>query len=178
MFLMSLSNLCEEVNAAAREMQSYRPGKHFTELEKALSLFCFATFLYNVEKNSSFANQVNEFGSMMARQSAIIVTESELIHKEHVVKRYIPSYNINNELEWCKSNVENDKWKFCTTRALILITRELVYRYTGTASEYSVGLNSYSYNQVMQTSKTWLSSIDSEFFPQENVLSKFFRKWL
>lgn len=175
---MSLSVLCEEVNVAAREMQSYRPSKYFTELEKALSLYCYSAVLYNVEQNSISVNQLNAFASNIGRESALLITEDELIHKEHVIRRHVSNYSIEKELMWGKSRAEHEEWKYCTTRALILITRELVYRYTGTASEYSAALNSYSYSQVAQASKTWLSSIDSDFFPQENVLSKFFRKWL
>jgi hypothetical protein len=125
-----------ELDAAVRGVQSYRPNKPFIPLEQALGLTAFATWLEMRQQNDElYLMSPNE----SARLVAIQIVEEVLSKKATIelIRAEVPSFDPETEVIWAKQKVSHSQWQATLTRAIIMLCRELAYRYTGIVGEKS-----------------------------------------
>ncbi|PEQ95189.1 hypothetical protein CN481_04845 [Bacillus sp. AFS006103] len=130
-----------EVSRAAQQMQSNRPNIPFTGLEKALGYAAFQNWLgkyLEMQKhNNPNMDAYFEGCNHSARDMAITLMENLYKHPQYsrLISNKVKNINTITEIEFAKTVAYNQYWEDCTTRAVIMICRQLAYNYTGVLGE-------------------------------------------
>lgn len=130
-----------EVRRASIEMQSYRPGRAFSDLELAFGYGAFMNWLstyLNMKEGSqeayTFASQCNDSARAVALKIMKFVLESD-DYRNRLLKS-VPGIDPVKELRLQQEpQYNNNYWDNCTTRAAIMICRQMAYNYTGVLGE-------------------------------------------
>jgi len=127
--------LRNELELASVKMQSYRPERIFTNLEKILSLMAFSQWLKYGEIAIDNGIEEYHFGSpnVSGRKIAVtfvykVLSEPEILSK---IKEFNPNFDPVQELDWSRQRLNHEEWNNCLTRAIIILCRGLAYSYTG-----------------------------------------------
>ncbi len=98
-----LMRLLQELEAAGRGMQSYRPDVPFTDMEKALGLMAYATWL-KVERQhyAHLSPDQWSFPNDSARRMALLLVSDYLADDESckLIRTMVPSFNPSLEVKW------------------------------------------------------------------------------
>ncbi|NLY29797.1 MAG: hypothetical protein GX047_04115 [Firmicutes bacterium] len=139
--------LREGLRESLVDVLSYRNNKPFSDLEIALGTVSFFLWLLEgISKNEYEGVEYFEAANYTARATATRFADS-LYHPEvlEAIRVHIPTFNPHREVELAlvklfPGNPDWEEWEYCLTRSLILITRELAYKYLGvfgpTLSDY------------------------------------------
>lgn len=124
------SDISQKIRANANKMAGLRDNQSFNEIELVLG---FASYIYwlagmikleGTKEQDTYLEEVSETAREVALEFTGLIKNSE--HLKKVIQNKIP-FNPEQEIEWGWSKVEHNNWKYCLTRAVILITRQLAY---------------------------------------------------
>jgi len=135
-----LQGLAEELAIVTQSIQRSRPNKPFTSLEVSLGLLAFTSWLatgLNLDDSYDYFTYAND----SARDIAIHFVKTslaEIVADQHIdalIRKQIPSFDLEQELEWATQKARHEDWLQCLTRAIIMYCRGFAYRYTGIIGE-------------------------------------------
>ncbi|WLR55427.1 hypothetical protein LC048_24745 [Mesobacillus subterraneus] len=158
-----------EVTRAGQEMQSYRPGEPFTQLEMAFGYAAFMKWLaLALQKQQNNSSDFYEFYEGCNHSAREIATQfMELAYQDAGVNRalrhHYGSLDGRNELRLAGQGLSasfNPEWNGSLTRAVIMICRQLAYFYTGVLGDtFDLAGKGISWNELNDASSIWLSEV-------------------
>ena len=123
------SEIVSKVRLNAAKMEQYRDGRVFNEIELVLGFSSYvywlaALFRLDEKGQDDFLSRASETAREIALDFvAMLKAKPELLE---AVQKVTP-FNPDIELVWGREKATHNHWKFSLTRAIILITRQLVY---------------------------------------------------
>lgn len=143
-----LNLIKDEVSRAAQQMQNHRPNKVFSGLEKALGYAAFqnwlAIFQEMQERNDPNSSDFYSGCNKTAREIAISLMENLYRSPDYsnLISNKVKNINTLREIELAQTVTYNDQyWEDSTTRAVIMISRQLAYNFTGVLGEVDFRLS-------------------------------------
>ncbi|AHV97062.1 hypothetical protein [Paenibacillus sabinae] len=162
-----------ETTRASKEMQGNRSDKAFTELEKALGYAAFINWLgtylqmdkENNPKKSEFYEACNVSARVIATTVMCHVYKDQTLYTH--LKKIIPELNTYREIELAQltatasSNSFDAYWLNCTTRAVIMICRQMAYNYTGVLgqADFRLAKQGISWEELTMATDQWLNEV-------------------
>lgn len=152
-----------EVKRASKTMQRLRPDRQFTDIELALGYNAFISWLslyLDMEPGSDEAYVHAAGCNDSARASAIKLMRNVLEHDSSrtALMRKVPDIEPVKELrllEEVQYGFGNIYWDNCTSRAVIMICRQMAYNFTGVLGETDFQLDDLSWTELFTASFEW-----------------------
>ncbi|HHY20057.1 MAG TPA: hypothetical protein GX522_09170 [Firmicutes bacterium] len=124
------SDIAQKIRLNAKKMENFVDNRPFNEIEIVLG---FSSYIYwlvglirleGTKKQDQYIETASESARAVALDFVAMIENSEILTK--AIQEKI-AFEPAKEIEWGLTKSENEEWKFSLTRAIILITRQLVY---------------------------------------------------
>lgn len=169
---VKMAAIKQEVERAGREMQSYRPGEPFTELEKAFGYAAFMKWLaLSVQKQQRNDPDFYEFYEG-CNQSAkeIALTFMDLAFHDRAISGMLSrKYEELDGAKEVKLGLNaavasfNPEWHSSLTRAVVMVCRQMAYFYTGVLGDtFELKGKNISWQELNDASVQWLDEVLKE----------------
>lgn len=172
---VKMNKIKDEVSRAGSQMQDNREEKPFTELEKALGYSAFFTWLgvyldmknKGDERASEYFQECNHSARAIATSFMMTILGDDSFRIR--LMEIVPDMNPAKEMVLAKatSTMGNSSfdpyWLHSTTRAVIMICRQLAYNFTGVLGQVDFRLanQGISFEELGAATDQWLNEVTS-----------------